>query len=442
MSDASVETIKPPGCVNCAEKSDVYCVNCAKPLCRFCVSLLHHPTTVTEAHSIEEIDKARKGVQIITPILVDLCVLWVLSIGLAEIAITKEYFDHVSHCPTINYGRRMVAKYDANLFYYYKASIATYCDIEDSYWRLLVDTYARAILTGTDSWLLILSAFPKAFLFEEVIRILGAPLAAAPYALIALIMYRVERLVPKSPIFVHLEKIMIKMSLAKRLALIGKAPPPTLVRSRPASDFMEKYRYMKGRYSRRFDYHVEQCLVVLRFFLKCTVWGALYIRVACMLLGRQIIRPVLLPLMRLVGLKATMEQHQALFSAATGIENESQAHYASDWLLLSGLQSAFNAIPFEKLLSLVNVKMATSVGGQIFAWLPMFIILGVLYALLSTPMYLWKKVLAKQQKAFVAKWSSHYCQAIWGECSREHQCDWQKLRFDDYDKVMGREAKK
>jgi hypothetical protein len=83
-------------------------------------------------------------------------------------------------------------RYDANIFFYTKASLAKFCDCEDSYWRFFMDTWIQSILMGTDSWLLLFSELLSAGAMEELFRAALSKPVAFLYASAAFVVRRVE----------------------------------------------------------------------------------------------------------------------------------------------------------------------------------------------------------------------------------------------------------
>ncbi|CAE8622584.1 unnamed protein product [Polarella glacialis] len=250
---------------------ETYCVDCKKTLCRFCTVLLHHPTTNFEKHSIEEIiHTSSGGVKIFSPVLLDILLLSAAFFLLSGSGITEDYFGGTSYCPGLSRVRWGLARFDANVFFYYKEPLAQYCDWEDSYWRFFMDTWVRSILTGTDGWILLITSFIRAITFEEFIRIIITPVIAFAYALIAfcvrsfeIYLHRVfyERLEGDEHVvtkwLVKLEQVIKRLSFAENLHIkdAKPPPPPTHRRKRPAEDWAEFARYWLDRRLRLMDHY-------------------------------------------------------------------------------------------------------------------------------------------------------------------------------------------
>jgi len=128
--------------------------------------------------TIEEIDRQHPWVQSLTGFVMHASVILGMLITLWYSRVGDEYFKGASTCPALSVGRQLLARFDANVFYYYKSSLSIYCDIEDSFWRLLMDGWVRGIVAGSDSCLLLISTLPKAWLFKSVVSTFLLPVYA------------------------------------------------------------------------------------------------------------------------------------------------------------------------------------------------------------------------------------------------------------------------
>lgn len=173
----------------CGRDAEFYCVETKKVYHPRCMSRVHNfelPKTLT--YTFEKIDYEHKGTHEITTYILNTLVTVVIALAFMSRGWTDNYFKGEPVCPSINIGRNMIAHYDMNLFYYYKSSVATYCDIEDSFWRLLMDGWYRGVVTGSDSWLLLLVTLPKAFIFKTTIVVILTPLLGAIYGLVGIVL--------------------------------------------------------------------------------------------------------------------------------------------------------------------------------------------------------------------------------------------------------------
>jgi len=159
-------------CYPCAEKCQsagderVYCVDCKKVLCSRCVGRLHHEECASSGHIIEEIDGDHANTHMVTCKIMDLAVLVAFIYCIMSSSVGDDYFAGTASCPVTGKGRSWLAYYDMNVFYYFKSSFALYCDVEDSFWRLIIDGWVRGVATGSDSLLLLFATLPKALAFK------------------------------------------------------------------------------------------------------------------------------------------------------------------------------------------------------------------------------------------------------------------------------------
>lgn len=177
-------------CAECASGVNVkaYCVECKKVLCRRCIGRLHFPGLRSADHTIEELDKDHDAVQSVAVYILNTSVVIGAIVALWHSGIQEDYFRGASTCPSLGWGREILARFDTNVFYYYKSTLATACDVEDSFWRLLMDGWTRGVVTGSDSYLLLLSTLPKALAFKAILSKFLKPVYAVFYALMATVM--------------------------------------------------------------------------------------------------------------------------------------------------------------------------------------------------------------------------------------------------------------
>jgi hypothetical protein len=185
---------KPSGnCKNCGQKAKFWCMDCSKKFCPQCALHQHPPGTSSEQHSIEELcdNWSRDGVHILSPILPEimavLASLWMFTyVPMFE----ENYLTRADMCPVVSSFRQASAYLDPHLFYWYKASFTSWCNYEDSFWKLLTDAWVRGIVTETDSSLLVFMNLPQALLFEVVVVIVMVPIISVMYALLLNVVLR------------------------------------------------------------------------------------------------------------------------------------------------------------------------------------------------------------------------------------------------------------
>lgn len=356
--------------------------------------------------------------------------------------IGPEYFNGDSYCPALSRGRRWLAQLDANLFFYYKAHLATYCDWEDSYWRFFVDAWVRGILTTTDSWLLLFSEGVRALIFEEFFRVLLTPCIALAYALVAALFVLIEWEIFKviyedcegdehraTKLLTQVETAVKRVSFASKVVIRDKKRPPplTLYRKRPSEDWLEMCRYWYDRQTRTVSYHRAQAQSACRFVLRGTLWAAFIIRVVCLLFGNI----SLFWLVDLVGLSTAGDRHMQWFAQSTGLDTaalkagdwSSDTKY-SDWLVSVGVTQALSKLP---LIGSVGEDVGQSAVGALRPLLRKYLIPA--FVLLPPPfLFAWK--IRRQRDDFKVNWKKSTCKELFGAMSKTAPAaNWEQVRF-------------
>lgn len=441
-------------CVNCTNKKEpakVYCVDCKKPLCKFCVALLHHPATKAEKHSIEELDDDQ-ALEILTPILLDLLVLGGVVFLMSGSSITPEYFLGTSYCPGMTRARSAFVKYDPNLFFYFKADIAKYCDLEDSYWRFFMDTWIRGVLTETDTWLLICSELVKALVFEELVRIVIShviPWFFAPVATtVRFVEVQIQRFTydhegRKHTLTHFLEKtakVVEKISLAPKLQLDSGVAvvPRTLIRRRPSEDWLENLTYRWNRLTRSTNLYSAEAHRACTFVLRGTLVFAVVVRVACMFMGGELFKN----LAQLLGSDSVIDTHLRWFEENTGMTPKSKGGHISDWAAAMLIEQALGGIAPRLFGSAAGLGKGV-VGGSRAALAPVLLRFAVVFGLVAGifaagPMLLYWKI-GRQKEDFKKQWGKvtkaggydgGYGKMLWGDMSKTHPCcNWEGNKY-------------
>lgn len=428
----------PPTCANCKSKAAVYCVECKKPFCRFCAVLLHHPSTKNEKHSLEEIDFHQIPVKILSPVLLDICIIFAAASLLGGPGITAEYFGGQSYCPALSRGRRWLAQVDTNVFFYYKAHLSKYCDWEDSYWRFFVDTWVRGVLTNADGWLIIASQLFRAVLFEEFLRILVTPIVAVAYACIASVVRLVEWELSfflsqeQKETFNEIGRLLSYASFASSLAIKDKKapPPPTHRRKRPMTDILESLSYRYDRCTRLVAYYRLQAQTACRFFFRVSIKATAIVRVASMFLGPA----ASWPLVQVLGLEDVATKHVRWFADSVGVDAHSLKDGArivdtgySDWLASQALQQASMQIP---LLGQISAGVSRFLTGGLWALLPHLRRVLVPCLLICGPVAMAWRTIIKQRKQFENEWKKATVLSVYGPMTRDNPCyNWKEVQF-------------
>jgi len=439
---------KSAKCTNCKKTADVYCVDCKRELCLFCTTLLHHPDTKFETHSLEDIVKedARPEVKIISPILLELILIAGGFFFFSGTGISPEYFSGESYCPGLGRVRYMIARFDANIFFYFKNELAQYCDWEDSYWRFFMDTWIRSVLTNTDSWILLIASFVKAVTFEEFLRIIITPVVANLYAVLAYIVRSIEFWMHKifyehfegqnhtiTKVLDRISKVVQSLRFADKLGIHAKLAPPTHRRKRQATDVAEYFDYMWRRRFRLLEFYQAQAHAVCNLLLKGSLIAATLLRVLCIFFSNS--RPLtpFLEAAHFLGLGTRADRHLEWFTDVTGTPvNHGKAYYWTDRLAGVVGREVLASIPlvrgYMSETASVFWKGAMNLGP--LALRPLLPIIAFLVG-----RFIWGKFIEKQQKAFDKQWKAKYCKEIWGDMSRENPCggvEYKNLKFSEH----------
>lgn len=253
------------------KNATVYCPDCPKGkqlYCTACAGRGHAIGTKTQHHSLEAINPAKTSWIYFLPPWFDFLFLpTVLFFMVWEFGgkIPTDYMSGRDLCPLIHTARRKMYHFDAGLTYLLKDTFfARACNLEDGYFRLIIDAWVRAISTDTDSMLLLTSACIRAYIFHKfAIRLFVLPFLVLMHmtanAGVYLALAAGERLggVPAMP--PQIKKAVHKLSLL--LQLVIKAtydpsdlPPPTDPRLRPRCDHNDARKYWVGRRTRIFKF--------------------------------------------------------------------------------------------------------------------------------------------------------------------------------------------
>jgi len=217
--------MEPPGgnafsgtdtCDECKKKKVhcAYCVESKKTLCRYCIGRLHIPGLPSANFTIEALDRHLPDLQSWMVVILNVFIVTTLVAALYRAGIDDDFFQGASCCPALGQGRRWLARFDANVFYYFKSSLSLYCDIEDSFWRLLMDGWFRNVVTASDSLLLLCATLPKALLFKSALFLFFSYVFTACYAVLATLL---------TTSVVSFEKMVLKVIPAPLFKVMNKA---------------------------------------------------------------------------------------------------------------------------------------------------------------------------------------------------------------------------
>merc|ERR1719272_2222327 len=99
-------------------------------------------------------------------------IITVMSVGLPS-----GYMSGRDVCPTTHFVRSRMNHFDSGLTFLLKEKLAMTCNLEDGYFRLIIDAWVRGISTDSDSLLLLYSAVARSLVFHTVaIRFIVLPI--------------------------------------------------------------------------------------------------------------------------------------------------------------------------------------------------------------------------------------------------------------------------
>lgn len=174
----------PLQCVLCERAvASAYCVETKQVLCRSCVGRSTHPGTKANRWTFEKLRDGHHELHEKVILVGNVSLVIFLVAALVNQGIDDGYFRGKGTCPAVGVGRRAVARFDVNAFYYFKNNLATLCDMEDSFWRLFLDGWIRGIVAGTDSLLLLGATIMKAWIFKTAALTVVLPIFGAFYVI-------------------------------------------------------------------------------------------------------------------------------------------------------------------------------------------------------------------------------------------------------------------
>lgn len=224
---------------------------------------------------------------------------------------------------------------------------------QDSFFKLLLDTWVRGIVTDSDNTLLILQTLYQAAFFEVAVLIFLVPVVSITYAVLFNAIYLIELKLPRTRFLVALETFSRHFNVSAYLVVIH-GPPDTKKRQREAIDSLDGLWYWWHRKVRFVHFFYTTTSAALSYVLMLITVLALTIRLGCVWLC--LARPIR-HLFMLVGQKSTLELHERWFVGASGIIEGDQAAWAVAQHLRRLTQMVFYWMPEPAIL-----------GASWFAW--------------------------------------------------------------------------
>eukprot|EP00746_Dinoflagellata_sp_MGD_P166476 gnl/MRDRNA2_/MRDRNA2_96375_c0_seq1.p1 gnl/MRDRNA2_/MRDRNA2_96375_c0~~gnl/MRDRNA2_/MRDRNA2_96375_c0_seq1.p1 ORF type:complete len:509 (-),score=69.26 gnl/MRDRNA2_/MRDRNA2_96375_c0_seq1:225-1751(-) len=387
-------------CKNCRNDAKFWCVDCGKKFCPQCTLHVHAPGTGPEQHSIEALTDSwkREGVHLLSPILPEMLTgLAVFLIFNTVPMFSEDYLTRADICPLVGLGRRFVASLDPHIFYWYKASFNTWCNAEDSFWKLPTDAWVRGIVTETDSTLLVLMNLPQALLFEVVVVIVLVPIIAVLYAILVNVIWQIELCIPQTDFLLNLEKVSNMFDITTH-AYLGSATsaledmdrkaPDTKPRKREATDIMDAFSYWKSRKMRYIAYFYKTTTGAMRYFAWQVTMTVVCLRLICIWFGLGgYIRDIFV----LLGFGTKIATHQMWFQDAAGRMLVSENHL---WNTASSLPIIVRA--FVSVLPDSFTRSAVMCGQ----------VLVVAWLLTAMALFGFAYVIVTQRREFQDRWTA------------------------------------
>lgn len=277
------------------KQAEYYCPDCAwirgwpPTFSEECMRRIHFPGTRYEFHSVEKIDYDHQAVRLVSPLMRELLL---MSLVLAVVHSASNMLDTYAHgrslCPAVDYVRGYAMRADAGLFYVFKGWLASFCDSEDSFWRLFIDAWARNVVTDSDSFVLLLVTLHRSILFNASVVVFVAPLLALIYALVSSVVRFAERiLIPDNAATRRIESALNKMCILQRFASgrLRRAPPQTHRRMRASMHIIDSVVYNVKRLLRTVTFQIARAGSMLNALVFSTLIAAVLFRVGCIVFG-------------------------------------------------------------------------------------------------------------------------------------------------------------
>jgi hypothetical protein len=354
---------------------------------------LHAPGSFCEQHSVEELTEnwKREGVHLLSPILPEIIATLVFMRIFNNVnMISEDYLTRANMCPVVDIVRSYSAHLDPHFFYWYKASFNSWCNYEDSFWKLLIDTWVRGLVTETDSSLLVFVNLPQALLFEVVVVIIMVPIFSLIYALLLNLVYAIELSLPKTDNLQKIEHIISFFDITNAIGCsqMDSSAPETKPRRRKATDFMDYWTYWVQRKTKYFNYFYNTAAQSMKHFAWQVTMALVSFRLICIWFG---LGGYIRDLLAALGWQVKVATHQMWFQDAAGrmllTEND-----------LWGVASWFSGIAQYLITKVPEPIMQSS-----WCFLKM---LCVAWTFVAIAIISFSVVIVKQRRAFNEDWKA------------------------------------
>merc|ERR1712086_149140 len=100
-----------------------------------------------------------------------------MGITVMTVGLPSDYMSGRDVCPTTHFVRSRMHHLDSGLTFLLKDKLALTCNLEDGYFRLIIDAWVRGISTDSDNLLLLYSAIVRSLVFHTIaIRLILMPI--------------------------------------------------------------------------------------------------------------------------------------------------------------------------------------------------------------------------------------------------------------------------
>lgn len=207
--------------------------------------------------------------------------------------IPTDYLTGRDICPSVHTVRSHLYHIDSGVIYYFKDKFAWACNLEDCYFRLIIDTWVRAISTDSDNLLLLASTMLRSSLFHIVaIRYLVLPtlvLINVVFSVVAHFVLKATSHFWPGHVFIPPRIQNLQFAFNEKLqswidyaALdLKNFPPSTTPRERPRTDYTDSFKYWYDRETRVFNYYREAATNRLTMLAVGVPITCVVIRVLC-----------------------------------------------------------------------------------------------------------------------------------------------------------------
>jgi len=306
-------------CKRCPNRGMYWCMHCGKRYCAQCSHIFHAPgTTNALLHTVEEITDRwhtdGQGVQVLSPVLPEFMAMTIfLRLCSTSTIVSDIYLSKQVMCPAVNEVKGLVATFDTVLFYHFKNLFATWCDIEDSFMRFVMDTWVHSVVADTDNVIMVLQTLPHALMYNIVLVYVVVPIISIVYAVLLNGVYQVERLLPHTPFLLQMEDLAHSCNITQKFGIFDptEVPPETKPRQKRSFDPIDDLLYKYHRVMRHMSYYYQTSLAGMQSLCWGLIACVVVVRLACIFLG---LGPLLRTVLSWIGWGSTIKLHREWFA--------------------------------------------------------------------------------------------------------------------------------